>query len=180
MRACLDVDTSDRHMEQPCQVLHHQRLDLMAVVLEVHARLLTDQSHIHVAHTVAAADLPGNRMQDGCEHAFGPTRQLVGSSGLSSGADMPGCCTMRLYASSMKISEFAPRRRGSLSGKSWPMSGIERAPRIASTTEWYTTSPSEWATQPSSKSGASEPSNETPEMTTGWPASSRDAIRWMS
>mmetsp|Transcript_985 Transcript_985/g.2927 ORF Transcript_985/g.2927 Transcript_985/m.2927 type:complete len:235 (+) Transcript_985:1172-1876(+) len=75
--------------------------------------------------------------------------------------------TMRSYASSMNTSESAPLSRGSLSGNSCPMSGIESAPRIASVTEWYTTSPSECATQPRLKSGASEPSNLTPPMMTG-------------
>ena len=52
---------------------------------------------------------------------------------------------MILTASMTNTDETAPRHLGSLSGKSWPMSGSPNAPRIASTTQCRSTSP----TQPS-------------------------------
>lgn len=46
-----------------------------------------------------------------------------------------------LTASTTKTEETAPFHLGSLSGKSWPMSGRPKAPKMASTTQCSSTSP---------------------------------------
>lgn len=49
----------------------------------------------------------------------------------------------KLTASLTKTEEAAPFHLGSESGKIWPMSGRPNAPKIASTTQWSNTSPTQ-------------------------------------